>query len=163
MLGDVTCAVITVSDRRAAGAAKDTAGPAISQALEREGAVVVTSIVPDGIRSVREALDAALASGATLAITTGGTGVSPRDVTPEATAPFIAVDLPGVAELLRREGAATTPMAALSRGRAGITASPHRAIIVNLPGSERAARAGVASLLTLLPHALDQLEGGDHP
>ncbi|WP_234988008.1 molybdenum cofactor biosynthesis protein B [Demequina sp. NBRC 110056] len=161
-LTGVSVAVITVSDRRAAGEAEDTAGPAIAHSLASAGAVVTTWLVPDGLDSVRTALDAALADGARLVVTTGGTGVGPRDLTPEATRGVIDRDLPGVPELLRREGSTTTPAAALSRGRAGVTAGPHPAIVVNLPGSERAAREGVATLLTVLPHALSQLEGGDH-
>ncbi|WP_084077929.1 molybdenum cofactor biosynthesis protein B [Demequina sp. NBRC 110057] len=161
-LSGVTAAVITVSDRRASGTAADSSGPTIAAALTEAGASVAVSIVPDGVESVRDAIVAARASGARVILTTGGTGVAPRDLTPEATAPLLERDLPGIPELLRREGAHATPMAAVSRGLAGITAAPQRAVIVNLPGSQGAARDGVAALLPLLGHLVAQVDGADH-
>ncbi|MFV0634952.1 MogA/MoaB family molybdenum cofactor biosynthesis protein [Demequina sp.] len=161
-LAGLSAVVITVSDRRARGEADDTAGPAIADALAGQGAHVTTRVVPDGVDSVRMALEAAIALGARVVVTTGGTGVAPRDLTPEATAPLIERDLPGVAELLRREGAQSTPAAALSRGRAGLTAGPRPALVVNLPGSQRGASEGIATLLTVVPHLLSQVDGGDH-
>lgn len=161
-LAGYEAAVITVSDRCARGDMTDTAGPAVATALAGAGAHVETRIVPDGIDSVRHELETALSRGVRIIVTTGGTGVAPRDVTPEATAPLIERDLPGVAELLRREGAQSTPSAALSRGLAGLTAGPPHVVIVNLPGSQRGAREGIATLLTVLPHLLNQVEGGDH-
>ncbi|WP_200808351.1 molybdenum cofactor biosynthesis protein B [Demequina sp. NBRC 110055] len=161
-LAGVTVAVITVSDRRSAGAAPDTAGPAIADALREAGATTLTAIVPDGVESVRDAVLDARSDGARVIITTGGTGVSPRDLTPEATAPLIERPLPGIPELLRREGAQATPMAAVSRGLAGVTAGPDRALVVNLPGSEGAARDGIATLLPILAHVVGQLDGSDH-
>jgi molybdenum cofactor synthesis domain-containing protein len=119
------------------------------------------TVVPDGIASVQQAVTASIRSGARLVITTGGTGVGPRDLTPEATRPLIARELPGVAELLRREGAVQTPMAAISRGLVGVAADS-RALIVNLPGSVKAVDQGLAVLLPIIPHILDQLRGGDH-
>ena len=161
-LAGVAIAVITVSDRRAAGEAEDTAGPAIADALHAAGAAVEAWIVPDGLESVRTALEQALTGQARVVLTTGGTGVAPRDVTPEATRPFVDRELPGIPELLRATGAAHVPTAALTRGLAGVTAGASPAVIVNLPGSESGARESMEVLLALLPHLVEQLEGEDH-
>ena len=161
-LTGAAAAVITVSDRRSAGQAEDTAGPAVADALHAAGAAVEAWVVPDGLDSVTTAIEQALASGARLILTAGGTGVHPRDVTPEATRPFLARELPGIPELLRFTGARTTPTAALSRGLAGVSAGHGPALIVNLPGSEAGAREGIETLLPLLTHLLSQLDGGDH-
>lgn len=161
-LSGASAAVITVSDRRSAGAAVDTAGPAVADALHRAGASVEAWVVPDGMESVTVALEQALASGARLVMTAGGTGVHPRDVTPEATRPLLARELPGIPELLRSAGARSTRTAALSRGLAGVSAGHAPAVIINLPGSEPGAREGIDTLLPLLPHLLSQLDGGDH-
>ena len=160
-----SCAVITVSDRSAAGHREDLSGPAIVEMLKAAGYEVVATLVPDGEDSVAAALDAALAGGARVVITTGGTGVGPRDRTPEATRAALDRELPGVAELLRAEGRAHSVHAALTRGVVGVTAAaPGRtaALIVNLPGSPKAAREGMEVVLPLVPHILDQLDGGDH-
>ena len=161
-LAGVAVAVVTVSDRRAAGEAEDTAGPAIVDALHAAGAAVEAWIVPDGVDSVRTALEQALAAQARVVLTTGGTGVAPRDVTPEATRPFLARELPGVPERLRAAGANGTPTAVLSRGLAGITEGVPPAVIVNLPGSESGARESMEVLLPLLPHLVAQMDGEDH-
>ncbi|MGB4776907.1 MogA/MoaB family molybdenum cofactor biosynthesis protein, partial [Microbacterium sp.] len=97
---------------------------------------------------------------ARLVVTTGGTGVSPTDVTPEQTAPLLVRHLPGIAEELRRRGAASTPFAVLSRGLAGVAASG--AVVVNLPGSVGGVRDGIAVLDAVLDHLVDQIAGGDH-
>jgi molybdenum cofactor synthesis domain-containing protein len=159
------CAVITVSDRASAGEREDLSGPAIVEALAAAGYEATLRVVPDGELPVAAALRTALADGARLVVTTGGTGVGPRDRTPEATREFIDRELPGVAELLRVEGRTHSVHAALSRGLVGVTASTdlHRAaLLVNLPGSPAGAREGIAVVLQLLPHILDQLDGGDH-
>lgn len=154
--------VITVSDRSARGERADASGPRAVELLAAAGVEAGSAVVPDGIASVQQAVTSAIRSGARLVITTGGTGLGSRDLTPEATRPLIARELPGVAELLRREGAAHTPMAVISRGLVGVTADDSRALIVNLPGSVKAVEQGLAVLLPIVPHILDQLRGGDH-
>ena len=118
--------------------------------------------MPDGVESVTRAIEAAIGSGARLVITSGGTGVGPRDLTPEGTRPLLVRELPGIAEALRSEGARHNPMAVLSRGLAGIAGEPPRVVVVNLPGSVSAVEQGLAVLLPLMPHIHDQLGGGDH-
>jgi len=149
-------AVITISDSAAAGRREDVSGPEACRLLREAGLSVAG---PRVVADEREAIAAALreaAAAAALVVTTGGTGLAARDVTPEATLDVIDREAPGIAEHLRREGAAETPLAALSRGRAGTLGS---CLIVNLPGSPRAVRSGIASLLPLLPHALALLAG----
>ena len=156
-------AAITVSDRCARGEHADVSGPELVVALEAEGYRIETAqVVPDGEDNVRHAIQIAMASGARLIITTGGTGISPRDRTPEGTRPLLIRELPGIPEALRRDGARRTPMAVLSRGLAGIAGGPPDALVVNLPGSVDAVREGLKVLLPLVPHVLDQLDGGDH-
>lgn len=154
--------VITVSDRSARGERQDSSGPRAAELLVDAGFEVSTSIVADGAGSVEHALRTALASGATLIITSGGTGIAPRDLTPEGTRPVLVRELPGIAEELRREGATHNRMAVLSRGLAGIAGDPPQALVVNLPGSVKAVEEGMAVLLPLVRHVLDQLAGGDH-
>lgn len=154
--------VITVSDRSAHGERADLHGPLIRVALEAAGYAVTTVLVPDGASSVEKALRDAIAAGARVILTTGGTGVSPRDLTPEGTAPVIERKLPGIAERIRARGADAAPAAALSRGLAGITSGPSPAFVANLPGSRGGVDDGLAVVLPLLPHLLHQLDGGDH-
>lgn len=152
--------VITVSDRSAAGDRADTSGPVAVEALREAGfSCDEAVIVPDGADSVESALRAALVAGALLVVTSGGTGVGPRDRTPEGTARVIERDVPGIAEELRRRGAAEKPAGMLSRGRAGVTES---ALIVNLPGSPAAVASGMPVVLSVAGHIIDQLGGGDH-
>jgi len=161
----VTAAVIVVSDRSASGERQDASGPRAVELLGAAGFEATLTVVPDGAESVREALRAALATGARLIVTSGGTGVGPRDETPEGTRSLLAKELPGIAELLRAEGLKKTPMAAISRGLVGVAGAEGEApssLVVNLPGSLKAVQEGLEVLLPLVPHILDQLSGGDH-
>lgn len=164
-LPQVRAVVVTVSDRSAAGERADLSGPAARDGLVAAGLTdVVVRVVPDGEASVRDALTAAIADGARLILTLGGTGVGPRDRTPEATTALLDLDLPGVADVVRARGLLATPTAALSRGVAGIVgldAGPG-ALVVNLPGSPKAVGESFEVLLPLVGHVIDQLGGGDH-
>ncbi|PCE13845.1 molybdenum cofactor biosynthesis protein [Microbacterium sp. SZ1] len=154
--------VITVSDRSFAGEREDRGGP-IAVGLLRDAGwhCPDAEIVADGIDSVADALRRAVARGVRLIVTTGGTGVAPRDLTPEGTRQVITREVPGVAEELRRGGLADTPLSVLSRGLAGVV-DPAGALIVNLPGSTRAVASGVPVVLGVARHIMEQLDGGDH-
>jgi len=157
--------VITVSDRCARGEREDRSGPAAVDALGDVGIPCGPArVVPDGIESVAGALAAALGDGARLVVTTGGTGVSSRDLTPEGTATVLHTLLPGISERIRAVSVATIPTAMLSRGIAGIADSVgnNGALVVNLPGSVGAVNDGVSILAPLVRHIIDQLDGGDH-
>ncbi len=145
---------MTVSDRCAAGEAEDRSGPAVARRLREAGIEVIGSqIVPDEVGEIRAALREA---GGDLVVTTGGTGLAPRDVTPQATALELDYQVPGLSETMRRAGAASTPMAVLSRGIAGVRG---RCLVLNLPGSERGATESLDAVLPALGHALEQLAG----
>jgi len=155
-------AVVTVSDRTAAGAREDTSGPIAVTALREAGFECDDAVVvPDGADSVERALAALVVAGIELVITTGGTGVAPRDQTPEGTARVVTRQVPGVAEELRRRGAAEKPAGMLTRGIAGVV-DPHGVLIVNLPGSPAGVASGMPVVLSVARHVLDQLGGGDH-
>ena len=158
--------MITVSDRSAAGLREDRSGPAAVEALRAGGFVCGDAVVvPDGADSVESALRAAVTEGARLIVTTGGTGVSPRDVTPEGTARVITREVPGIAEELRRIGATEKPGGMLSRGLAGVVDADGDAVgalVVNLPGSTAAVGSGIPVVLSVARHVIDQLAGGDH-
>lgn len=157
-------AVITVSTRAAAGSYADASGPVLVQWLTNIGAEVAPPlVVPDGA-AVGATLRAAVADN-DVVLTTGGTGISPTDVTPEQTAGLLAQQLPGIAEALRSYGTANkVPTAMLSRGLAGVAVAPdgHRCLVINLPGSKGAVADAINVLDPVLPHALAQLGGSDH-
>ena len=152
--------VITISTRAAAGTWEDTSGPIIVSGLTDLGLQVDGPIViPDG-EQVEQELRRAVADDIDLVLTTGGTGHTPRDLTPEFTRRVIERESPGLAEAIRSHGVANgVPTAVLSRGIAGIAGGT---LIVNLPGSSGGARDGVAALAPVLLHAIDQVRGGDH-
>lgn len=153
--------VITVSDRSASGARHDAGGPIAVEALRASGFDCAdATIVPDGADSVAAALRAAIAGGARVIVTTGGTGLAPRDETPEGTALVLETLVPGIAEELRRLGTAELPQGMLSRGLAGVAQG---ALIVNLPGSPNAVTTGMPVVLSVAAHVVHQLDGADHP
>jgi molybdenum cofactor synthesis domain-containing protein len=156
-------AVLTISDRCSQGLMADTAGPAVAALLRAQwpSAELRTQILPDNELAVAAALEELAAQGAALILTAGGTGLGPRDRTPEATRSVLDREVPGLAEAIRAHGAQHNPHAWLSRGLAGLCGST---LIINLPGSERGARQSLESILPLLPHALDVIAGGQtHP
>jgi molybdenum cofactor synthesis domain-containing protein len=152
--------VLTVSDRSAAGEREDTSGPLLVDLLRSLGFRVVDPVVvPDVEDDIEAALRAAVGSGADLVVTTGGTGLSPRDVTPEATMRVVERLAPGIAEALRGDSRERVPTTILSRAVAGIAG---RSLVVNLPGSTGGVRDGVAVLAPVVGHVVAQLRGGDH-
>ena len=152
--------VITASNRAATGVYEDTGGPLIVAALEEAGFEVTGPVVvPDG-DPVAAAIRDAVAAGARAVLTTGGTGLTPTDLTPEATRPLLDREVPGIAEAIRAYGVAQgVPTAALSRGLAGVS---RQALVVNLPGSRGGVKDGLAVVVPLLRHAVEQIVGGDH-
>jgi molybdopterin adenylyltransferase len=152
--------VITVSTRASGGVYADEAGPRVVERLRADGwEAGEPVVVPDGRDTVADALRAAVRE-ADLVVTSGGTGLHPNDLTPEATADVIDREVPGLAEAMRAASRAIAPTAALSRALAGVAG---RALVLNLPGSPRGAVENLEAVLPVLPHAVDQLRGGDHP
>lgn len=149
--------MITVSDRGAGGEAEDLSGPALGRRLQQAGyRVVAQSVVADEREQIADAITSAIDAGAALVVTTGGTGLGPRDVTPQATAPLLDYEVPGLAEEMRRAGLGKTPMAILSRSQAGVRG---RTLILNLPGSVAGATESLEAVLPVLEHALRLLAG----
>ncbi|HWB65966.1 MAG TPA: MogA/MoaB family molybdenum cofactor biosynthesis protein [Mycobacteriales bacterium] len=152
--------VVTVSNRSYAGTREDTAGPLLADGLRDLGfAVSDVIVVPDEVDRIQAALQAAVDRRDDLVVTTGGTGFTPQDVTPEATRPLLEREAPGLADAVRQQGRDAVPTAILSRGVAGIVGGT---IVVNLPGSPGGVRDGVAALAPVIGHAVAQLRGGDH-
>ncbi|MEN8142389.1 MAG: MogA/MoaB family molybdenum cofactor biosynthesis protein [Thermodesulfobacteriota bacterium] len=156
---EYTCAVLTVSDRGSRHERQDTSGPALRLLLERQGLKTVSSaIVPDEADDIQKVIiDWIDRQHIDLVITTGGTGLSPRDITPEATRPILDLEIPGISEAMRMAGLSKTVNAILSRGLAGVR---KKSIIINLPGSEKAAIENLETVIKALPHALYKLKGG---
>ncbi len=151
--------VVIASTRAAAGVYDDRCGPIIRGWLSERGfSVADPAVVADG-EAVREALLAALGEGVDVIITSGGTGISPTDATPEATLAVIDYQIPGLADAIRRSGLPAVPTSVLSRGVCGVAG---RTLVVNLPGSTGGVRDGLTVLADVLGHAVDQLAGGDH-
>lgn len=151
--------VIVASTRAATGQYPDKTGPVIVEWLgARDFRVGEPIVVPDG-DTVGAAIRAAVSDGVSLVVTTGGTGLSPTDATPEQTAPLLDYQIPGLADAIRRSGLPTVPTSILSRGVCGVAG---RTLVVNLPGSTGGVRDGLAVLDGVLGHALDQIGGGDH-
>jgi len=149
--------VVTVSDGVFHGTREDKSGPALADMLHRGGFDVgAPEVVPDEVERITEAIETAIARGADIVVTTGGTGLGPRDVTPQATAALIDYEVPGIGEEMRRAGAASTPMAALSRGAAGVRG---RTLVINVPGSPKGATESLQAVMPILPHALQLLHG----
>jgi len=155
--------VITISDRCSQGLMADTAGPAVAELLKREWPQVEirTALLNDDEGAIAEALEEFVRGDAKLVLTVGGSGLGPRDRTPEATRRVIDREAPGLAEAMRNRGAERNPYAWLSRGVAGIRGTT---LIVNLPGSKRGASESLESILTLLHHGLEVVAGTqNHP
>ncbi len=159
--GTVRALAVTVSNRAAAGVYEDRSGPVLARLLAEAGCSVDGPlVVPDG-EPVEVALREAVTAGYDVVVTTGGTGLTPGDLTPEMTRRVLDREVPGIAEAIRAGGAAAgVPSAILSRGIAGLAGA---VLIVNLPGSTGGVRDGMAVLGPILAHAVDQAHGGDHP
>ena len=150
--------ILVLSDAASRGEREDQAGPAVRELLEARGwQVTAIEILPDDLDAIRRRLEALTDScDCDAVVTSGGTGVGPRDVTPEATRAVVEKEIPGLAELMRAEGLKKTQRAALSRGLVGVRKGK---LVVNLPGSPRGARESLQALLDLLPHVVDLIQG----
>jgi molybdenum cofactor synthesis domain-containing protein len=159
MTQTLRAAVLTISDSVYQGKRRDGSGPAVAELLQQSGWTVVHSrVIADDLAVIAATLRELCSQNVEAVITTGGTGVHPRDVTPEATRKVMAREIPGLAEQMRRDGAKTTPTAALSRGTVGVSG---RSLIVNLPGSPQGAVESLKSILPVLPHAVELIAGGN--
>jgi molybdenum cofactor biosynthesis protein B len=149
--------VITVSDGVSVGTREDESGRALVRMLKDAGFEVTEPVVvPDDQQRIADAIIAAAEHGADVVVTTGGTGLGPRDVTPQATSAVIDFEVPGIGEAMRRAGAASTPMAALSRSMAGVRG---HTLIINVPGSPRGATESIEAVMPSLAHAIRLLHG----
>lgn len=156
----ITAAVITCSNRSAAGTRPDDSGELLASLLVQAGCTVGSRVVvPDDVEAIRFAVRAAVDGGAQVVLTTGGTGLTPTDVTPEAVAGLLDREVPGVAEALRLAARDRVPTSVLSRGVAGTVG---QAFVVTLPGSPGGVRDGMSVLEPLLGHVVEQIAGGDH-
>lgn len=157
-------AVITISDRASAGEYTDTSGPLAAELLADHDLTAEVAVVPDDPQQIRRAIRRAIKDGARFVLTVGGTGIAPRDVTPEVTRELVDVELPGIIEAIRARGAQVVATAVLSRAVAGIVTVKNRpaALVVNAPGSSGGVRDTIAVAAPLVAHVIDQLEGGDH-
>jgi molybdenum cofactor synthesis domain-containing protein len=156
----VNAAVITCSNRSASGERPDESGELLTALLTQAGhEVSFRRIVPDDADTIRDAVLSAVQDGASLVLTTGGTGLTPTDVTPEAVRPLLDREIPGIAEALRLASRDRVPTSVLSRGVAGVVGS---ALVITLPGSPGGVRDALALLAPLVQHAVDQIAGGDH-
>lgn len=153
-------AIITASNRASLGIYQDQSGEILAQGLEKLGFTVVSRvIVPDSVTLIGAEISKAIDLKIDLIVTTGGTGISPTDVTPEATAPLLHKILPGISEALRAYSRDKVPTSDLSRGLAGTVG---RSLVINLPGSTGGVRDGLVIIDRLAPHAISQLAGEDH-
>jgi len=152
----ITAAVLTLSDKGARGARQDTSGPAIEEMLKGIGVEVIDyAILPDDKETIKVKL-LEYCRRVDLILTTGGTGLGPRDVTPEATIEIIDKEIPGIAEAMRAEGMKKTTRSMLSRA---VTGMRGRTLIINLPGSPKAVRENLETILEVIPHAIEKIKG----
>ena len=152
----IKVAVLTLSDKGSKGLRKDTSGLAIERLIKKIDAKVISSdILPDEKPLIKKKL-IALCKKADLVLTTGGTGVSPRDVTPDATREVIKQEIPGIAEAMRLKGLKKTPFAMISRAVAGVRGTT---LIINLPGSPMSVKENLSTILSILPHTIDKIKG----
>lgn len=153
----IRAAVITLSDKGSAGERIDESGPAIKEMLRSVGAeTAFYEVLPDDKETIKKKL-VEYSAVVNLIVTTGGTGLGPRDFTPEATKEVMEKEIPGIAEAIRAEGLKKTDRAMLSRGVAGVRG---RCLIINLPGSPKAVREGLGAVLGVIPHAVEKIRGG---
>jgi molybdenum cofactor synthesis domain-containing protein len=152
----IKVAILTLSDKASRGERKDTSGPTIERMMKKINAKVVScDILPDEKTLIKKKL-IALCDKADLILTTGGTGLSPRDVTPEATREVIQIEIPGVIDAMRLKGLRKTPFAMLSRAVAGVRG---KTLIINLPGSPAAVKENLSVILSSIPHAVEKIQG----